>query len=133
MHEIFKHIRYAGDVSQAVQQAYLEGLISIREKEAYCAKIEAYISNPQASEWFGPENNIMNERDILFPGGRKPRPDRIIFNGSVVRIIDYKFGQSEENKYLKQVGFYCNTLRKMGFKEVEGYVWYVKSGKIVQV
>lgn len=133
LHEIFKHIRYAGDVSQAVQQAYLEGLISIREKEAYCAKIEAYISNPQASEWFGPENNIMNERDILFPGGRKTRPDRIIFNGSVVRIIDYKFGQSEENKYLKQVGFYCNTLRKMGFKEVEGYVWYVKSGKIVQV
>ena len=82
-----------------------------------------------------PTHKLLNGSDpkIIFPGGRKTRPDRIIFNGSVVRIIDYKFGQSEENKYLKQVGFYCNTLRKMGFKEVEGYVWYVKSGKIVQV
>lgn len=133
LHEIFKYIRYAGEVSQAVQQAYLEGLIPIGERDAYCAKIESYLSNPQTSEWFSPENKVMNERDILFPGGRKTRPDRIIFNGSVVRIIDYKFGQSEENKYLKQVGFYCNTLRKMGFEKVEGYIWYVKSGKIVQV
>lgn len=133
LHEIFKYIRYAGDVSQAVEQVYQAGLISIEEKEQYAAKVIAFLSQPQASEWFSPSVKIMNEREILFPGGEKVRPDRILFNDSTVQVVDYKFGQSEENKYLKQVAFYCHTLRKMGFKRVEGFVWYVKLGKIIRI
>lgn len=133
LHEIFKSIQYTEDVDNAVRMAYLNGLISVIEYDKYCAKIMAYISNPQTSDWFSPHNQIINEKDILFPGGNKVRPDRIIISGDIVRIIDYKFGQSEENKYLKQVKFYCNTLQKMGYPNVEGYIWYVKLGKVVPV
>lgn len=133
LHEIFKSVKYANDVPQAVQQAYLSGLIQWKEKEKYCAKIIEFISNQQASEWFGKEYHIINERDILFPGGNKARPDRVIIANDIVKVIDYKFGQSEENSYLKQVKFYCNTLRKMGYPKVEGYIWYVKNNKIIAV
>lgn len=133
LHEIFKSIKYSNDIGKAVQQAYLEGLIRRDEIEEYRAKISGFISTPLTSEWFSSKYQVINEKDILFPGGEKARPDRIISSAGVVRVIDYKFGQSEENKYLKQVRFYCTTLKRMGYTRVEGYIWYVKSGKIVQV
>lgn len=133
LHEIFKSIRFVGDVEKAVRQTYLEGLIHRDEIGEYCAKISGYMQSPQASEWFSPECEVINEKDILFPDGRKVRPDRVVISNGILHVIDYKFGQSEETAYLKQVRFYCNTLRKMGYIKVEGYVWYVKSGKIISV
>jgi ATP-dependent exoDNAse (exonuclease V) beta subunit len=134
LHEIFKSIRTQEEVEQAVQQAYLNGMILREEKENMCAKIEGYLKNSGAESWFSPECNVLNEKDILFPSGQKVRPDRvIILPDGRLQVIDYKFGQNEESKYLKQVAFYCTTLKKMGYSIVEGFVWYVKLGKIVAV
>lgn len=131
LHEIFKSIRYTEDVPQAVQQAYLSGLIRYDEKEKYVAKIRKYLNHPQASEWFEPHWQVVTERDILFPDGSKVRPDRVILTEDRVRVIDYKFGLNEEPRYIKQVRFYCSTLEMMGMSRVEGYIWYVKTGKVV--
>lgn len=133
LHEMFKSVRYIGDVDQAVAQAYLNGLISREEKDGYCRKLHCYLENPDVYEWFAPQNRVINERDILFPGGSKARPDRVIERDGNVTVIDYKFGQAEEAKYLKQVRYYCKALRDMGNLKVEGYIWYVKLGKIVKV
>lgn len=133
LHEIFKSVRSAGDVGQAVQKACLAGLIRQSEKAEYCAKVTGFLEAPEVAAWFSPDCEVINERDILFPGGTKARPDRVVVADGIVRVIDYKFGQSEEGKYVKQVGFYCNTLRKMGYQAVEGYIWYVKLDKIVRV
>lgn len=133
LHEIFKCIGHVGEIEQAVQQAYLNGLIHREEKADYCVKISAYINTPEISEWFSERCKVITERDILFPGGDKIRPDRVILSRGIIQVIDYKFGQREESKYLKQVHFYCNTLRKMGYQNVEGYIWYVKNEKIIRV
>lgn len=133
LHEIFKSVICINDVRVAIEQACLTGLIPGTEKEEYYAKIMGYLSFPEASMWFKPQNKVINEREILFPAGMKVRPDRIVMTTGIVRVIDYKFGLKEELKYLKQVRFYCSTLRKMGYKQVEGYVWYVKLEKIVKV
>ena len=50
-----------------------------------------------------------------------------------LKVIDYKFGKKIESKYLKQVRYYCNSLKKMGYTQVEGFVWYVKLGKIEKI
>ena len=133
LHEIFKSIKFISDINQAVRQAYLEGLINKGEENTYRAKILNYLNTPIASEWFTEDCCVITEKDILFPGGKKVRPDRVILKNGILQVIDYKFGQSEEPKYLKQVRFYYNTLYKMGYKKIEGYVWYVKLGRIVKV
>lgn len=133
LHEIFRSIIYAEDVNMALEQASLSGLIPVTDKDKYRAKIDGYLSHPMAAAWFVKGNKVINERDILFPAGMKARPDRVVTAGDIIKVIDYKFGVSEESKYLKQVKFYCTTLRKMGYGKVEGYVWYVKLNKIVTV
>lgn len=133
LHEIFKSIEHAGDIEQAVEDVYLSGLITQSEKPGLCEKIEEYLSNPGAAEWFSSRYKVINERDILFKTGSKARPDRVIINGKQAIVIDYKFGNSEENSYLKQVRFYCNTLKQMGYTDIQGYIWYVTLDKIIPV
>ena len=133
LHEIFKSVISAGDVEKAVRSACLSGLIQHHEFARYCTTVTGFLSTPQASEWFDPSWQVIAEKDILFPDGRKVRPDRVIFSNGQLRIIDYKFGQGEESRYVKQVRFYCQTMREMGYTDVKGYIWYVKLGKIVEV
>ncbi len=133
LHEIFRSIKSANDIEQAVQNVYLAGMITKQEKEKYCNQIKTYLTDPVASQWFGDYYEVINERDILFRFGAKIRPDRVLVKDQKAIVIDYKFGQSEENKYVKQVQFYRSTLKQMGYKEVKGYLWYVKLGKIVEI
>ena len=75
----------------------------------------------------------MNEREILLPDGNVLRPDRIIMNNGKVTVIDYKFGNKISASYKKQVAGYLNQLWYMGYKNQEGYLWYVELGKIEKV
>ena len=133
LHEIFRTVRYPEDIGYAVHQAYLQGLIRMEDQKEYEKKIREYLLAPEASTWFDPDCEVINEREILFPGGTKARPDRVIIKRETVKVIDYKFGQSEEKGYLRQVRFYCNALKKLGYADPEGYIWYVKLNKIVKV
>lgn len=121
------------DVEQAVRNVYLSGMITKQEKEEYCEKVRAYLSDPAYSEWFDRKYKVINERDILLRFGSKVRPDRVIIKDKQAVVIDYKFGRTEEKKYLKQVQFYRTSLKQMGYKEVKGYIWYVRLNKVVAV
>lgn len=133
LHEIFKSIEYAEDVEQAVRNVYLAGMITKREQEEYCEKVRAYLSDLVYSEWFNRKYRVINERDILLRFGSKVRPDRVIIKDKHAVVIDYKFGRTEEKKYLKQVQFYRTSLKQMGYREVKGYIWYVRLNKVVEV
>ena len=108
-------------------------MITKQEKEEYCEKVRAYLSDPAHSEWFDRKYKVINERDILLRFGSKVRPDRVIIKDKQAVVIDYKFGRTEEKKYLKQVQFYRTSLKQMGYKEVKGYIWYVRLNKVVAV
>ena len=49
-----------------------------------------------------------------------------------VIVLDYKFGK-EEKSYDPQVRNYVNLIRTIGYKNVEGYLWYVESDRIEKV
>ena len=93
----------------------------------------SYLNDPVHSAWFDGRYKVINERDILFCNSGKARPDRVMVDGKKAIVVDYKFGLKEEKSYIRQVGFYCKTLRQMGYTDVAGYIWYVPLRKVVSV
>lgn len=92
------------------------------------------LSQPQVVSWFDPANKVLNERDIINYTTHTQRPDRLVFtpDGRVI-VIDYKTGEEHNDKYQWQVSHYMELLSQMGFSTIEGYIWYVETGKIVPV
>ena len=60
------------------------------------------------------------------------RPDRAVLapDGSV-KVIDFKFGKVHAG-YASQVARYCALFRRMGYSGVEGWLWYIDTGEIVE-
>lgn len=133
MHEIFENIRIEKDVSQAIDKLIFEGKLSPSKKPDIRQKIDEIFKNDQIKGWFNGSWTIRNEAEIILQNGKTARPDRVISNNEKTIVIDYKFGEQEEEKHHKQVKSYINILSKMESKEVEGFLWYVDLNRVVEV
>ena len=93
------------------------------------------LENPTIAEWFSEEwSEIRNENEIIVPRGESARrPDRVMTKGRRAIVVDYKFGNREQSAYTEQLRDYMSLLTRIGYTPVEGYVWYVRLGKIVEV
>ena len=132
MHEVFESIKTPMDIPAAVKRLVLDGKLSGDESSDLEKKIASLIVAPPASDWFLPENNIMTEAEILLPSGTTRRPDRIIFRNGKAIIVDFKFGE-ENPHYRSQIVNYRKLLNEMGYKDVDGYLWYVDKNIIESV
>jgi RecB family endonuclease NucS len=63
---------------------------------------------------------------------RTKRPDRVMLNEQEVIVVDYKFGE-EKHEHSQQLKQYKDLMRKMGYKNVKGYLWYVPREMLVEV
>lgn len=135
MHMVFSRIEYFEDVDGALAGLLREGVISLRHVPPLKKKILEMLSGEEVSEWFRKMDGrkIYNERNILGPNGSLFRPDRVILDEKLVRVVDFKFGQQTQEKYVNQVRRYVHLLEEMDYPWVEGYIWYATLGKIIQI
>ncbi|MBN2633624.1 MAG: UvrD-helicase domain-containing protein [Bacteroidales bacterium] len=133
MHRALEFIITPEDVGNAVERLIREGELPAMEKSTMTERLRDIVSGPEVSGWFSPSVKVFTEADILIPGGSIRRPDRIIFDGEKVKVIDYKFGEDTDRQHAVQVRRYCNLLKDMGFMDSEGYIWYVEKDLVIKV
>ena len=133
LHGILQAVTLPEDLPGAVEAAILSGDLPLAMKEDTLALLGGRIASVKDRGWFSPDVRVRSESAILSAGGQEYRPDRVVlFPDGSVQVIDYKFGQQEE-KYKYQVRRYVNLYRKMGYKKVEGYIWYLEDNFIIFV
>lgn len=133
MHEAFKNIFTPKDVDKAVSVLLINGLITNDEQETLKQNIRQAINDERVKDWFSEKWNIITETEILLPSGKRVKPDRVLIRDDHAIVIDYKFGEQENKAYNRQLNFYIKQLQRMGYKNTEGYIWYVSLEKIVEV
>lgn len=133
MHEIISSIQVLGDLAGAVEAKYISGEIDAGEKTEITGLLTHILSNPGIVEWYSGKYHVINETEVLHPAFGFSRPDRIMIGDNEAIVVDYKFGEREEEKYKRQVRHYVKLIKEMGYNNVKGYVFYVKTGKVVEV
>lgn len=133
MHEIVSEIRTLDDLDKALENRVLSGELTSEEKHILHHELLGSLSLPQVQNWYSGSYHVLNEQQVLHPSMSFIRPDRVMIKDDEVVVVDYKFGESVESKYVKQVQRYVNSIRDMGYAKVQGYLFYVKLRKVVQV
>jgi ATP-dependent exoDNAse (exonuclease V) beta subunit len=133
MHRLFQNIITIDDIEKAVHEMILNGFLKEPEKDNLINEIKSILSEMPFSDWFSGNWKVMNEAGIVVPGEHLYRPDRVLINGNKALVIDYKFGKRLDARYNAQVKKYAGYLNEMGFKVVEGYVWYVNLNLVEKV
>ncbi len=123
LHRILELVNVKSEIPAAIRTVIEEGMIGRDEKEHWKERINAAMGLDPVSEWFDETLEVMNERDILIPGGKRYRPDRVVIDNQKAVVIDYKTG-SEHPSHNKQIETYTKALSQMGYTEVEGWLFY---------
>jgi hypothetical protein len=133
MHEIISKINTKDDLGDVLNLYTLSGDITEAEKPNIHNVLFDFISKEETSAWYSGAYKVLNEVDILQPNGQICRPDRVMIKDGEVIVIDYKFGEKEDKKHLRQVKFYMSRIAKMGYLQISGFVCYATLGKIICV
>ncbi|MDR1859327.1 MAG: PD-(D/E)XK nuclease family protein, partial [Bacteroidales bacterium] len=117
-----------------VRELEFHGVTTRDDAKLLEAQLHTMISDPETAAWFDGSCRVVNERNIMPGNGQKmKRPDRIMFNGREIIVIDYKSGQ-KESKYLTQVRNYMNALHQcFPDRHIKGFIWYTRNNERICV
>lgn len=124
IHEIMESIKTEEDIENALTKFINKGLLDLENKEEVRELIRMIICHPDLSEYYKPGLKVLNEREILTESGVILIPDRLVFDGNEVTVIDYKTGQPNESHKL-QIENYASVLRKMNYRVQEKILIYL--------
>jgi len=132
IHTVLSRISYATEIPQTLDRLRLEGLITREEQTDLDQRLTELLTNPQIASWFDTTWTVRTEIPILIPGGSESRIDRLLLNGKQAVVVDFKTGEPARADQ-KQVQEYMETLRKMNFVDVEGFLLYIKTSEVVSI
>ncbi len=124
-HAIFAEIITFEDVKKAVAAVIRNGMAPAEREEELVGRVRRFLEQVPDRSWFDGSWSVRNEATLILPGGHTLRPDRVMEKEDQVVVLDYKFGETEEAAYRKQMKGYVTALRQLGYREVKGVLWYV--------
>lgn len=131
IHEVLSLVETSADLDKALKRMVAEGKLSTLEVEPLKTELKQLFTDPDIKSWFDGTYRVVNERNILGGEAGIKRPDRIMVGKDGVVVVDYKSGDVESDKYSYQLQSYIRALKKCGFQNVSGYIWYTKTNKRV--
>ena len=135
MHDLLSRIRTVDDLPSAIATKVSAGEIDRRSSQTLETRMRALLSDASVSAWFDGTMTVLTEAEILSGDGRSRRPDRVMLSADGQRaiIVDYKFGQREQRRYVRQIRDYMALMRAMGYASVSGFLWYVERGETEEI
>ena len=103
-------------------------------RESLRAMVHQLIESPVPKTWFRPGLKVMNECEIICYNQKNntiepKRPDRVIDDGNTVTVIDFKTG-SPRAQHVEQVQNYMHLLSEIGYSNVKGFLWYLRTNTV---
>ena len=134
MHKAFENAATIQDIGANILMMEKDGIITPEESLKLNDNLDRAMYDETIRDWFAGEwEDVRNESGIIVPRKGNYRPDRVMIKGKKAVVVDYKFGLSEDARYLAQTEGYMCLLQDMGFDDVSGYLWYINLGKTVKV
>lgn len=93
------------------------------------ANAMAIQNHPLLAHFYKPKISATNEMEIFSKDGMSYRPDRLVFDGPSVSIIDYKTGLEKQEDH-NQINHYGVLLSEMGFEVKNKILVYISTNQI---
>ncbi len=138
-HTIMNSIRRCSDIDKAVKRAVAEGILPATESSHVITELKKAVNNEKAIGWFDGFARMMNERTISIADNKgvvsRYRPDRVVWcaDGNI-HVIDYKFGNEEPPKYIRQVRQYMSLISRIyPDTPIQGWLWWPMQERFIEV
>jgi ATP-dependent exoDNAse (exonuclease V) beta subunit len=132
IHNLLQKITTQDSIGEVVTSAINSGFISAANEHETLALLKAVTGHEALRPYFTTAAAGFNETDILIPGDKASRPDRVVvMNGEAV-VLEYKSG-AESEEHIHQVRHYKSLLERMGYRKVSGKLIYLEPLKVIDL
>ncbi len=124
IHEIMAKIISEKDINKVMNQYIINGLLDKKDYARIESIILEIVNHEQLKTYYDDSKTVTTEREILTEDKQIIIPDRLIFDGNNVTIIDYKTGNADK-KHIHQINKYTLVLQQMNFSVADKYLVYI--------
>jgi ATP-dependent helicase/nuclease subunit A len=133
LHKILESLTDLNELDKLMSGFMQEGLIRHGEQDEVRQAVAEVLKQQEIAGWFKEAKSIISERDMILEGGEIKRPDKLFIMENRAVLLDFKFG-AEQVKYIDDITLYKDNLLKMQeFKQVDAYIWYAETQKLMKV
>ena len=125
IHTLLSWITTQRDIPAAIEKGCLTGLIENTDRENVEKILTSVITEPLLARLFSDQVRVKTEAEILLPEGSFYRPDRVVFDGDRVTVLDYKSGKPNE-KHSEQLIKYAGYIEEMGYQNIHRALVYLE-------
>ena len=125
IHTLLSWVRTGKDVPGALEKGILMGLVGQGDRDTMENMLWSVIRHPQLERFFCDEVKVKTEAEILTPEGSFYRPDRVVFDGDCVTILDYKSGKPKKS-HADQLITYASYIQEMGYRQIKRSLVYLE-------
>ncbi|MCH4822378.1 UvrD-helicase domain-containing protein [Gramella lutea] len=130
-HEILARINKAEDLTKAMEWAVNTGMIKKSSQEPISELILKIMEHPDLKQFYSPNSENLNEKELITINGKRLRPDRLNFHDGKVTVIDYKTGGFVDSHKM-QVSEYASSLMEMGYEIEKCLLIYTNNPIIIK-
>jgi len=123
LHYALSRITTANQLGFALKQLVNEGIISSKETVELRSMLTRIIQHPQLSRYFSKDILIEKEKEILNVRASRYKPDRIVFDGTKVVLLDFKAPPFTQ-EHADNLNFYASLFKELLFTEIECVLYY---------
>jgi len=131
IHEVLSKIKTESDITQVMNEYLFKGSITVENQQEITTIINKVVLHPMLKMYFDQNNVVYNEQKILTSNKNMIIPDRLVFKGNKVTVIDYKTGKPDK-KYIQQVEFYAQVLKGLNYIIEKKILVYINEEIIVE-
>lgn len=124
IHKALANICAPGDIPQVTEQLLSSGMLAAEDEKEFKKTLKSVVAHDTLGAFFKTGVSVRNEAALVDNRGEILRPDKLIFDGRKVTLVEYKTGKPEK-QHLKQIEKYTLALKEMGYDVPQRYLVYV--------
>ena len=132
LHYYLSFVKKAQDVPAVLDLIEKENDLNEEEKKSFSNKILEVVTHDRTKAFFDSDAEVYTEKALLLNDGSKQIIDRLQVDAGKVTVIDFKTGEPREEHAL-QVQRYRNTLKNVGYDQIETYLIYTDDIQVIAV
>lgn len=131
LHYALARIVSAAQLDTVLRQMVYQGIISEREKTPLYDQLQEVLTHPKLSRYFTEDVIVEHEKELLDARAYLYKPDRVVFDGDGVVLLDFKLPPPQEDHRFR-LDHYAVRFRQLGFEQVKCLLYYFESEELYE-
>lgn len=132
VHAVLERVVVPADLPAALKAEQGRWALTDQQMQQMGTLLGGLLGRPELEPFFSQGLQVINEATLIDAGGTMHRPDRVVRDRDMLRVLDFKTGEPRP-RHQRQVKDYAQLLSEVEGSPVEAYLLYTQEARLEQV